>query len=97
MTFPSFIPETVIVTAVSVKTDMEPVLVWGIPFLLLHILKCPEASSDMIEYTVQHNLYIMFMQIFTDLFKIFICTESAVDLLKISCIISMIVRFKDRI
>ena len=32
-----------------------------------------------------------------DLFKIFIRSKPAVDRLKISCIISMIVRFKDRI
>ena len=97
MAFPSFIPESVIIAAVAVKADMEPVFVRWIPFLLLYIFKCPEASSHMVKYTIQYNFYVMFMQIFTDLFKIFIRSKPAVDRLKISCIISMIVRFKDRI
>lgn len=44
----------------------------------------------MVKYTIQYNFYVMFMQIFTDLFKIFIRSKPAVDRLKISCIISMI-------
>src|SRR5699024_6101026 len=49
MSFPAFIPETVVIAAVAVKIDDEPVLVWRIPLLFLHIFECPESSSDMVE------------------------------------------------
>ena len=96
MTFPSFIPETVIVTAVSVKTDVEPVLVWGIPFLLLHILKCPEASSDMIEYAIQHNFDAVLVQRFADGGEILVGTETAVHLAEIAGVVAVAVGLKNR-
>ena len=91
MTFPSFIPETIVIRTVSVEADMEPVFIRRVPFLLLHILECPEATSNMIEYSVQHDLYIVIMQIFTDFFKVFVRSKTTVDLAEISCVIPMVV------
>ena len=53
MTFPAFIPETIIITTVSVETDMKPVFIRRVPFLFLDIPECPEAASDMVEDTVK--------------------------------------------
>ena len=51
----------------------------------------------MIEYTVEHDLDIMVMEFFADGFEILVCPQTAVDLHKIPCVISMVVGFKDRI
>ena len=52
VSFPAFIPEPVIVVWITVKADMKPVFVWGIPSFLQNILKCPEPSSNVVEYTI---------------------------------------------
>src|SRR5699024_5220677 len=93
----ALVPEAVIVSAVPVEINAEPVFVRGIPLFLLDILKCPEASSDMIKHAVQHHLYVMVMQLFADSLKIIVCSKAAVDLHKISCIIAVVVRFEDRV
>ena len=97
MAFPSLIPEAVIVTAVSVEINAEPVFVRRIPFLFLNVLKCPETSSYMIEHAVKHDLYIVIVKRLTDFFEVVIRAEAAVDLCKISCVVTVIVRFKNRI
>ena len=48
----------------------------------------------MIKYAVQYDFYTCMMQFITNFFKIFIGTETAVDLPVIPCIISMGVGFK---
>ena len=53
MTFPAFIPETIIITTVPVETDMKPVFIRRVPFLFLDIPERPEAASDMVEDTVK--------------------------------------------
>ena len=97
MSFPSLVPESVIVAAISVKIDTEPVFVRRIPFLFLNILKCPETSSYMIEHAVEHDFYIVIMKRLTDLFEVVVRAKTAVDLCKISRIVAVIVRFKNRI
>ena len=58
---------------------MEPVLVGGIPFFLLHILESPETSSDVIEYAIQHNFDAVLVQHFADGGEILVGAEPAVD------------------
>ena len=94
---PALVPETVVVAAVSVKVNAEPVFVGGVPFLLPDIFKGPEAPSHMIKDAVQHDLYIVIMEHLTDFLKIIVRSEPAVDLLKIPRIITVVVRLKDRI
>ena len=91
MTFPAFIPETVIILAVAVKTDVKPIFVWRIPFLFLYIFESPKAAPYMIKNAVQDNFYFMFMEILADIGKVFVRSETAVDILEIPCIVSMIV------
>ena len=59
MSFPAFIPEPIIIIAVAVKIDMEPVFIRGIPLLFLYVLKCPESAAYMVEYAVQDDFYSM--------------------------------------
>ena len=49
----------------------------------------------MVKYPVQHNLHIMLVKIPAHLGKILICTETAVNLAEIPCIIPMVVRLKN--
>ena len=51
----------------------------------------------MVKYAVEHDLDIVVVKRLADLFEIIICAETAVDFSKISCVISVIVGFKDRI
>ena len=96
MSFPALIPKSVVVGRIAVKGDAEPILVWRIPTLLLHVAKCPESASDMVEHAVQHHPDSCFMQLLTNLSKILIAAESAVDQAKIAGIIAVAVRFKQR-
>lgn len=91
MALPSLVPEPVIITAVTVEIDMEPVLVGRIPFLLLYVSKCPESSSDMVKDTVQYNFDIVIVQLPAYSPEIIIGPKPAVDLPEISCVVSMIV------
>ena len=97
MSFPSLIPESVLITTVTVKIDVEPVFTRRIPLLFLNVLKCPETASNVVENSVQHDFDMMLMQIVTDILKIFIGSKAAVHLFKVSGIITVIVRFENRI
>ena len=91
MSFPSLIPEAVIVAGITVEVDAEPVLVRRIPFLFLNIFKCPETTSDVVEYAVKNDLYIVCVKIFAYVCKIFVGSKPTVDFFIISGIIAMIV------
>ena len=51
----------------------------------------------MIEHAVQHDLDIMLVECLADLLKVLVRPETTVDLQEISRVISMVVRFEDRI
>ena len=95
MSFPAFIPENVIVTTISVKTQMKPVLVWRIPFFLLNILKSPEPTTNMVKHAIQYNFHMVFMKYMAYFGEIIVSSKAAVYLFKIPCIISVIVGFED--
>ena len=75
---------------------MEPVLVGGIPFLLLHILERPETSSDVIEYAVQHNFDAVLVQRFADGGEVLVGAETAVHAAEIAGVVAVAVGFKNR-
>ena len=50
----------------------------------------------MIEYTIQYNFDAFFVKIVTDCGKVFIRTESGIDLCIIPGIVTVCVRLKDR-
>lgn len=43
-----------------------------------HILERPEASSHMIEHTIQHYLYAVLVQIVTNLCEVLVCAKPCV-------------------
>ena len=75
---------------------MEPVLVGGIPFFLLHILERPETSSDVIEYAVQHNFDAVLVQRFADSGEVLVGAETAVHAAKIAGVVAVAVGLKNR-
>ena len=89
MSFPSLIPESVIVAGITVKIDAEPVLVWRVPSLLQNILECPEAATYMIEHAVDDNLYASLVAVLNYLAKVVICTETTVNLCIVSCVVAV--------
>ena len=97
MSFPAFIPEAVIVGIIAVEINMEPVLIRGIPLLLLDILKGPESASHMVEHSVQDDLHAMCMETLADFSKILVRSKPAVYLLKITCVIAVVIRLEYRV
>jgi hypothetical protein len=97
MSLPALVPEAVVVAVIAVEVDMEPVFVRGVILLLLYILKRPESASHMVEYTVQHDLHTVLVETLADVGKVFVGTETAVDLLEIPRVIAVVVRFEDRV
>ena len=91
MTFPAFVPKSVVVSAVTVKVNMEPVFIRGVPFLLLNILKSPESASYMVKDTVQDDLYTVLVKTLADFCKILVRAETTVYLSEITGIIAVIV------
>lgn len=95
MAFPSLVPEAVVISAVSVKADVEPVLVLGIPFFLLYVLKSPKTPAHMVEHTVQHDFHIVLVEFLADSLEVLVRSKAAVDFQEISCVIPVVVGFKD--
>ena len=94
--FPAFVPEAVIVIGISVKGKMEPVLIRRVPFLLLNIPECPEASAYMIEYAVQNNFDAGFVKGVHNLLEVLVCSETLIYKSVIAGVVSMSVGFENR-
>ena len=93
--FPALIPQTVIVIGITVESDaVEPPDIRGILTIPKHIAKRTEASSGMVEHTVQHDFDTVLVQSITNLFKILIGSQPHIDFSVIPGVITMCVRFK---
>ena len=97
MSLPALIPEAVVIAVIAAEVDMEPVFVRGIALFLQYILERPESASHMVENTVQYDLHTVLVETLADVGKVFVGTETAVDLLEIPRIIAVVVRFEDRV
>ena len=95
MTLPALVPQTVVVVAVAVEIDVEPVLIGRVPALLDNVAELREAPADVIENAVEHDLYSLLMQCVADLFEVLIRAESAVDLRVIAAVEAVCVRLKN--
>ena len=73
MAFPVSICESVLCPGI-IEIHIEPVFVRTVPFLRNDILEERKASSDMIEYAIQHDCYSLIMQGIADFCKVFICS-----------------------
>ena len=97
MSFPAFIPESIVVMSIPVKIQMKPVTIGTFPFFLPDILKCPEASAHMVKHTVKHHLQTCLMNGTTDCRQILLRSQTPINLPVISGIISMIITVHQRI
>ena len=96
VSFPAFIPQTVVIIGIPVEAYMEPVLIDTVPFIFQYVLKSPEPPAHMIEYSVDYDLDSGLMK-FTNYFpKVIVCSDTAVNDRIISCVVSVCVRFKQR-
>ena len=94
--FPALVPQTVVVVGISAQINMKPVQIRRVLPVFQHVLKGPEASSHMVEHTVQHHADSGLMQAPAHLCKILVASKPAVNFSEISCIITVGIRFKYR-
>ena len=95
--FPALVPKAIVVAVISVKVQVKPILVRAVPSLLQNILKRPEATSRMIEHAVQNNPDPCRMKGIAYSFEILIGAKTNIHLAEISCVVSVRVRFEQRI
>ena len=96
ISFPAFIPETVMIRRITLEIQIEPVTVAGSLPMAQHILKCPEAAAGMIEHAIDHDAYPFLMQMTAKPCEVLIGSQPAVDLLIVAGIIAMGITFKHR-
>ena len=89
MSFPSLIPESVIVAGITVKIDAEPVLVWRVPFLFLDIFKSEKLTACVVENTVNYHFNAIFMAKLCKFAEIIVSSKPTVNQFVISGVISM--------
>ena len=94
MTLPAFVPKTVVIIAVAVEIDVEPVLVRRIPLLFANVTELREAASDMIENAVQYDLNAFFVQSIADLLEILVSAETGIYLAVIAGVVAVSVAFE---
>ncbi len=94
--FPALIPEAVIKGVIAAEVDVEPVFIRRPLPVLQNILKLRETPAGMIEDSVQIDPDTGCVQCVADCFEVFVRSQSRVNLLIISCIVSMCVRFEYR-
>ena len=75
--------------------DVEPVLVGGVPLLLLHVLKGPEAAAHVVEHAVQHHPDAMGVKGLTHLGEVLVGAQAAVDLPVVPSVVAVAVTFKN--
>ncbi len=95
MTLPALVPQTVVVVAVAVEIDVEPILIGRVPALFDNVAELREAPADVVENAVEHDLYSLLMQCVADFFEVIIRAESAVDLRVIAGVVAVCVRLKN--
>ena len=75
---------------------MEPVLIGGIPFFLLHVAESPEAAADMVEHAVEHDTDAVLVQRGADRGKVLVRAQAAVHLAEIAGVVAVAIGFKKR-
>ena len=89
VTFPAFIPKSIIIIGVAVEANVEPVFIRRVPFILLDILERPEAAADVVEYTVEDNADAVAVQAGANVGEIGIGAQSAVDAAEITGVVAV--------
>ena len=52
---PALVPKAVVIIGVAAEVQAEPIFVWAVPLLLLHVPKGPKAPAHVVEHPVQHH------------------------------------------
>ena len=94
---PAFVPETVVVVGVAVKTQVEPVLVGAVPLFLLHIAESPETAAHMVEHTVQQHPDARLVQGVHHGFQVPVGAQAAVHLRVVAGVVAVGVALKQRV
>ena len=97
MALPALVPKAVAVARVTVKADVEPILVGRIPLALLHIAEGPKAATDVVEDGVEHHADAMGMQCVAHGGKVGIPTQAAVDMTQAACIVAVAIGLERRV
>ena len=97
MALPALIPKAVAVARVTVKADVEPILVRRIPLALLHIAEGPKPAADVVEDGIEHHADAMGMQCVAHGGKVDIPTQAAVDMAQAARIVAVAIGLERRV
>ena len=97
MALPALVPKAVAVARVTVKADVEPILVRRVPLALLHIAEGPKAATDVVEDGIEHHADAMGVQCLAHGGKIGIPTQATVDMAQAARVVTVAIRLEWRI
>ena len=97
MALPALIPKAVAVARVTIKADVEPILVRRIPLALLHIAEGPKTAADVVEDGIEHHADAMGMQCVAHGGKVDIPTQAAVDMAQAARIVAVAIGLERRV
>ena len=97
MALPALVPKAVAIAGITVKANMEPVLVGRVPLALLHIAEGPKATAHMVEDGIEHHADAMGVQCLAYGGKIGIPTQAAVDMAQAARIVAMAIGLERRV
>ena len=97
MAFPALVPKAVAVARVTVKADVEPVLVRRVPLALLHVAEGPKATADMVEDGVEHHADAVGTQCLAHGGKVGIPAQATVEMAQAARVVAMTIGLERRV
>ena len=97
MALPALVPKAVAVARVTVKADVEPVLVRRVPLALLHVAEGPKTATDVVEDGIEHHADAMVVQRLAHGGKVGIPTQATVDMTQAARIIAVAIGLEWRV
>ena len=97
MALPALVPKAVAVARVTVKADVEPILVGRIPLALLYIAEGPKATAHMVEDGIEHHVDAVGVQRVAHGGKVGIPTQAAINMAQAARVVAMAIRLERRV
>ena len=97
MTLPALVPKAIAVARVTVKANVEPVLVGRVPLALPHIAEGPKATTDMVEDGIEHHADAMSVQRLAHGGKVGVPTQATVDMTQATRVVAVAVGLERRV
>ena len=94
MAFPALVPKAVAIAGVTVKANVEPILVGRVPLTLLHIAEGPKATTHMVKDGIEHHADAVGMQRLAHGGKIGIPAQATVEMAQATRIVAMAIRLE---